>query len=705
MIMTVRVEGLGTTISPAVPVGRRTWAHVLARATWAVLVAQAIVLFALSIVARYHQLRRPPADISAQLTQAGLSPAVYSVYLSALSCAFALVCCVVAGLIVRHRPNDRIGLVASLFLVLLGLTNSPQMQAVANGYPALALPASISLFLLVLVLVGFFFMFPDGQIVPRRSRLPLLAAAAGFTLVFVLTGAAVAANQPDWLGLMMIWGSIGGIAAQAYRYLRVADPLQRQQTKWVVFGVSAALLTMIAYMVAGPLVPTIGRSETAYDLTGNTAISVASLFIPLSLGLAILRYRLWDIDVIINRTLVYGALTAGLLGLYLAVAQGLGALVQARGRLPISLFATALVAVLFAPLRYRLQTAVNRLMYGERDDPYRVLTRVGERAGAAPAPEAVLQAIAETIASALKSPHVAIALEQATTLTPAASHGSLEHTPLRLPLAYQGEAVGELRVAPRGPGEEFSPADRRLLEDLARQIGPVVHAVRLTADLQRSRERLVTAREEERRRMRRDLHDGLGPQLAALTLKIETIRNRFADDRELDAALIDLTERTQNALSDIRRLVYGLRPPALDELGLLSAIQQTVVQYGQPGGNGLRVTVEAPESLPPLPAAVEVAAYRIVQEALANVVRHAGGRTCRLAISWDGQGGVLRLQIADDGRGLPADHRVGVGLLSMRERAEELGGRAHIASPPSGGTVVTVELPCPAAHAQESADG
>jgi signal transduction histidine kinase len=651
------------------------------------------VLAALSIIARYGQLRHPPADIGAQLAHAGLSPQVYALYLSAVTGIFAIICCAVAALILRHRRYDRIGLFGSLYVVLLGLTNSPQMQAVATGYPNLAVLANTSLFLTTLAIVGFFFVFPDGQIVPRRVGPPLLVAAAGFTLIFILTGASIVTDPPAWLAMMLLVGSVTGIGAQIYRYLRVADPMQRQQTKWVVLGVSGAILTMLFFGIVSPHLPTIGHSETSYDLTGVTCVTIASLFIPLSLGVAILRYRLWDIDIVVNRSLVYGALTAGLLGLYLLVVYGVGTLVQIRGHLSISLFATALVAVLFAPLRSRLQSAVNRLMYGERDDPYRVLTRVGERVGTAPAPRAVLQAIAETVASALKSPYVAMTLKEANAFALAASHGSPGSAPLRLPLEYQGETVGELLVAPRGPGEEFSPLDRRLLEDLARQVGPAAHAVRLTADLQRSRERLVTAREEERRRLRRDLHDGLGPQLAALTLKIETIRNRFASDQNLDLALVDLTERTQTALSDIRRLVYALRPPALDDLGFLPAIYQAVEQYRHAGDDVLDLTIEAPHSLPPLPAAVEVATYRIVQEALANVVRHAGASRCHVGLSFDQEQDLLRLQIADDGRGISPHHRIGVGLVSMRERAEELGGHLTIRSSPSGGALITVELP------------
>jgi signal transduction histidine kinase len=699
--MTVRVEGLGSAVPTTAPAELLGISLVVARLIWGVLIAQALVLYAVSVPARYSQLSHPPADVRAQLAHVGLSADIYAAYLTVVGGIFTLVCCTVAALIIWHRPNDRIGLLASLYLALIGLTSPPEMQAVVTGYPALALPANLALFLYIILLVAFFFVFPDGRFVPRWSRIPLLVCTAGFTLIFFLTGASVVENPPDWTGLMVAGGAAAGIAAQIYRYVRVSDPLQRQQTKWVVLGVTGALATSIVFAFAGPLFPTIGRPETGYDLTSATTITLAYLFIPVTLGLAILRYRLWDIDVVINRALVYGVLTIGLAGLYLVVVGGLQALFQARGHLPSSLLATALIAVLFAPLRGRLQTAVNRLMYGERDDPYRVLTRLGERVGAALAPEAVLPAIAETVANAMKSPHVAIALQQAGTFTPAASRGVFDGAPLRVPLEYQGETVGELLVAPRSPGEEFSPADQRLLGDLARQIGPAARAVCLAADLQRSRERLVTAREEERRRLRRDLHDGLGPQLGALTLKIETIRNRFANDRDLDAALIDLTERTQAALSDIRRLIYGLRPPALDELGLLAAIGQAAEQYGQQGDGSLHVTVDAPQSLPPLPAAVEVAAYRIVQEALANVVRHSAACAGQVSVALDEERNVLRVQIVDDGHGLPDQHHAGVGLVSMRERAEELSGSCSIASPPSGGTMVTVELPCPPAHHQE----
>lgn len=186
-------------------------------------------------------------------------------------------------------------------------------------------------------------------------------------------------------------------------------------------------------------------------------------------------------------------------------------------------------------------------MYGVRDDPYRVLTRVGALVSAALAPDATFQVIAETVAHALKSPYTTITLRQPDAFAPTAVYRASDAVPFGLPMEYQGGTVGELLIAPRHPPETFSPADWRLLADLARQIGPAAHAVHLASDLQRAWERLVTARDEERWRRRRDLHVELGPQFVALTLKIETIRNRFASDQTLDAALVDLRAQNQAA--------------------------------------------------------------------------------------------------------------------------------------------------------------
>jgi signal transduction histidine kinase len=200
----------------------------------------------------------------------------------------------------------------------------------------------------------------------------------------------------------------------------------------------------------------------------------------------------------------------------------------------------------------------------------------------------------------------------------------------------------------------------------------------------------VTAREEERRRLRRDLHDGLGPQLAAQTLKVGSARSLYGrDPAAADALLSELETNMEAAISDIRRLVYNLRPPALDELGLDGAIRESAAQYAT---NGLKISVDTPQTLPSLPAAVEVAAYRIVQEALTNVVRHAAASECVIRLELDGE---LEVEITDDGVGLPEDRGAGVGLSSMRERAVELSGTCVVEPSLPEGTRVLARLPIP----------
>jgi signal transduction histidine kinase len=421
---------------------------------------------------------------------------------------------------------------------------------------------------------------------------------------------------------------------------------------------------------------------------GNTIYFASLLLIPLSIGIAILRYRLWDIDILINRTLVYGTLTVLVVLIYGLIVSAIGGFFHVSGNPIVSLVATGVIAVLFQPLRERLQRAANRLMYGERDDPYQVLSRLGQRLGEASAPGALLPRVVETIAQALKIPYAAISLNQGNDMHIAAAYGQTTSDLVRLPLVYQGETVGELALAMRAPGEAFSKVDLSLLHNIANEAGMAVHAVQLTADLQRSRERLVTAREEERRRLRRDLHDGLGPALGALTLKLDAARNLLTSNPEaVDRMLLELKVQSQAAIADIRRLVYELRPPALDDLGLATALREYASQSA--GLNGISISIDMPDSLPPLPAAVEVAVYRIVQEGLNNVVRHSGAGNCHIRLTIDDD---LQLEITDDGAGISPDRPSGVGLTSMRERAEELGGTFAAVARPEGGTRLLARL-------------
>ncbi|CAN5806595.1 hypothetical protein BH18ACT11_BH18ACT11_13470 [soil metagenome] len=661
----------------------------LVRAAWAVLVSLNLVLFVVAVPALFLHHSAPPEPVRAGLAQLGLSEGLYAAYFTGLLTIFGLGCFAVAAVIAWRRPTEFMGLFVSLFLVSFGAVNAPNVQALEAVHPALGLPVEFAWGTLLVSLLLFPFLFPDGRFVPRWTRLLVGLLSLGAVVALFFGGGSVS-DPPDSLGLVLISGLLAGGVAQVYRYLRVSDPAQRQQTKWVVSGMTVYILVQVAGALAPTSLSRSGLPELLYNTADVTIVTLAAFLVPATIGVAVLRYRLWDIDVIINRALVYVALTAIIGGTYVLVVGGLGTLLQARGNLLVSLLATGVVAVLFAPLRDKLHRSVNRLMYGERDDPYAVISRLGERLESTLAPDAVLPTIVESVREALRLPYAAITLKGDD--VPVASTGESVGKPLRLPLVYRSETVGELLLGPRGPGETFSPADRSLLEVLARQAGVAAHAVRLTSDLQRSRQRLVAAREEERRRLRRDLHDGLGAQLAGLKVQTGVLRRLIPEDpTAADEVAVELRTELQVAIADIRRLVYDLRPPALDDLGLISALRQLADRYGAEDER-LHVRVDAPRDLPSLPAAVEVAAYRISQEALTNVARHARARSClvRLAVV-----NGLRLEITDDGIGVPEKHTAGVGLFSMRERASELGGTCVIERVPEGGTRVLVRLPLP----------
>ncbi len=609
----------------------------------------------------------------------------------------------VIGFIIFWRcGQERIALFTSLVLVVFGVgsgTLMPTTLALLGLHPALDLLQYALECFAWYGLALFFFVFPNGRFVPGWTRWLALGFLPPFLLWNFAPNSPLA--PPHWSPYLFApfvgleWGS--WVFSQVYRYRRVSNAMERQQTKWVVFSLSLLVLTAAMSAVIGAFVPGFDllseeqSTPTAFAfMLGLRLVSPIAVLFPIAIAFSILRYRLWEIDNLISRALVYGALTAFVIATYVLVVGGLGALFQSSGNLLISLIATGSIALLFNPLRERLQRIVNRLMYGERDDPYAVLSRLGKNLEATLAPDSVLSTIVETIAQTLKLPYAAIIFRDADTVQVATVFGSSTSRALVLPLTYQHQLVGELHVAPPSPDEPFTSAERRLLEDIAAQTGVAVHNVRLTADLQRSREQLVGAREEERRRLRRDLHDGLGPKLAGQTLKLEAALDSLDGETETARALLKETmSESQSVITEIRRLVYGLRPPALDQLGLLTAIREQAAQYQV---NGLQVTVSAPETLPTLPAAVEVAAYRIIQEALTNVARHARAKTCTVSLAMDRD---LEIEVSDDGVGLPPTRRAGVGLSSMRERAEEIGGSCVIEAGTSGGTRVVAKLPIP----------
>jgi signal transduction histidine kinase len=645
------------------------------------------------------------------LARLGLSKDSIANYVIVTELIFALMCLGIAGVIFLRKSDDWLALLASLSFILLLLGGSENTILIYVNRPVWRPVLDLWFALMLFDLVLFFCLFPDGRFVARWTRIvPVIG------LVWIIAQWLNPLLYP-WktsfqkgFGMVVVWLSIG-LLVQFYRYRVHSNAIQRQQTKWVVSGMIASSLGLLGlvYNTAFPGVklPS-GMPTVLFDLIGYPVIQLFMLFLPLTIAVAILRYHLWDIDIIINRTLVYGALTISVIGVYVILVGSLGTTIQARGNLLISILATGLVAVLVQPLRDRLQRGVNRMMYGERDDPVTVLSRLGQRLEGTLAPDAVLPSLVETVAQTLKLPYVAIeTIDQQSgssagdasasigVSVPTIAYGEPQSNVIRLPLIYQSETIGQLIVAPRAPGEPLSPMDRHLLDNIAHQAGMAVHAVSLTADLQRSRQRLVTAREEERRRLRRDLHDGLGPNLASQGLKLAAARQLLENDPASALTLLDqVMAQNKSTVEEIRRLVYNLRPPALDELGLVAAIRDYIA--GMDGKSTLQIEiVEPPGGLPPLSAAVEVAAYRIVLEALTNVIRHSHARHCAIRFFMDQKESVpsLQVEIQDDGIGFPDTLRAGVGTRSMRERAEELGGTCIIESRKGKGTRICINVP------------
>jgi two-component system NarL family sensor kinase len=387
-------------------------------------------------------------------------------------------------------------------------------------------------------------------------------------------------------------------------------------------------------------------------------------------------------------------LTAGGIAVYVAVVKGAEWLLREGIGLGGSLLATAVIAVGFAPARDRLQRWVDRRLYGDRHDPVRAVARLGQRLRDAPdgAPSGdVLGGLLQVVCETLRLPWASLQIDSGAEV---ASFGIRSAASESISLEHEGRRVGALVVGLRMGDPALGVADRQVLEILAAPVAVALHAVLLSKELQRSRERLVAAREEERRRLRRDLHDGLGPILTAVTLKADAARSILdtAPD-QADELLAELRGEAKQAIGDLRRVVEDLRPASLDELGLLGALSQQVDRFSR---QGLLVALDAPVALPVLPAAVEVAAYRICTEALANVARHAHAQHVFVTVAIDR---ALWLEVHDDGSPSTANGggwRPGVGLLSMTDRAAEVGGTLQAGPTPTGGRVQAVlplELP------------
>lgn len=385
--------------------------------------------------------------------------------------------------------------------------------------------------------------------------------------------------------------------------------------------------------------------------------------------------------------LVYGVLACWVATIYMTVlvADGLGR-TDVGPEWWAHVIAVTLIAMSVEPVRRWLRRAVDDVVYGHHDDVFDVMTRLTRQIDPiVPGATSHSQpSVAQTIARSFTVPYVAII--DGDTETSSVGRRPADRDTADVPVTYQGEVIGHLLVSPRHPGARLSNRDLSLLGDLAHQLGVGMYAVRVSAQLQASRAEIVTAREEERRRIRRDLHDGLGPTLASMKLQLHAVQRLLDPEPAKAAALLgEVREEMDQTTAEIRRLVYGLRPPLIDELGLIAALRNHPAAHA-----GLTVTVR-PDSLPELPAAVEVALYRIAAEAIHNVARHSGGARCDVTLDVDSA--AVRLTVRDDGRGLPEALVEGVGMAAMRERAAELGGSMQLSTGPGEGATMATIIP------------
>jgi len=462
------------------------------------------------------------------------------------------------------------------------------------------------------------------------------------------------------LSLLAIW--VGTVL----RMLR-ARPPRRQQLAWLVCVV----------------MPFLAASLVAPVKLANTLVFLSLLLVPLAVAVGVLRYRLLGIETVLRRGLVYGTFTAAVVAVYLLVAAVAGAAFDRRSLPSAGVVAAALVAVGLAPARDRLQRAVDRLVYGERRDPLRAVTLLGQRVAVTGELDLLPGALASVMA-AVHAPGAAVAAPDGRIVERVGAAAAGAGTAV-LPLWYGGAHVGELRVAARRPGETYSGTEARLLAALALQVAVVVRAFELTEALETERDRVLAAVTTERGRLRADLHDGLGPSLSGVGLGLQALADRLSEqDTAARALLCRIREEVTLALADVRRIIDGLRPTALDTMALPDAIRR----HAETISATLPILVSAAD-LPLLPPQVETAAYRITTEAISNAARHA--HAGRVQVTLTAPNGSLQISVADDGHGV-GNAAAGVGLTSMRRRAETLGGTLRIASGPTG-TTVAATLP------------
>jgi signal transduction histidine kinase len=629
----------------------------------------------------------------------------------------------IGAFLIWRAPGNRVAWILAAIAILLGFSGFIEFYLAHALYGTSSLPLWVPvpllgqvawpLFLLLLAIYLPLF-FPNGRLLSTRWRglaWAALAAALSIGATGLVDPGAIsmgdrAVTNPIGVpGAASLVGVVSAVAAIVFlvclvgavvslvlRYRRGSSE-ERHQLKWFITGFIVLALSLGSSFVT-----------SSNSVITGIAFAVAGTALPLSIAVAVLKYRLYDIDVVVSRTLVYGALAAFITAVYVGIVVGIGSLVGSGGRpnIALSIVATAIVAVAFQPVRERLQKVANRLVYGKRATPYEVLSQFSERVAESYAADDVLPRMARVLADGTGAARADVWLRAGEVLRQAASWplDSAAAEPARvvgesLPemldtdraveVRHQGELLGALTITKR-KGESLTPVEEKLLDDLASQAGLVLKNVGLTAellqrleDLRASRQRLVAAQDEERRRLERNLHDGAQQNLVALKVKLG-LAEAFAEKDPARAKQLvgELKSDADDALETLRDLARGIYPPMLADKGLAAALESQARKATIP------VEIDA-DSVDRYPQETEAAVYFCVLEALQNVQKYA--HATRASVRLSQEGGALSFEVEDDGDGFdPETVKRGAGLTNMADRLDALGGKLEVAASAGSGT-------------------
>ncbi|MDP6454477.1 MAG: ATP-binding protein [SAR202 cluster bacterium] len=661
------------------------------------------------------QMRSAQADV---LERVGLTPTAYSIYLViwelALAATFAAI-----GLLIALRSSDRVALFGAIFLMAFIVTGLDMAAELSRDYPIWEWPTNTVEALGNVTFLIFYYLFPNGRFVPKFAVALAIAWALLNLTWLVFPEAPFNAIYPGNTtppSTILVFGifTLSGILAQVYRHTRTSNTTERQQNRLILFGIGAAFIGGLLRFVPPEVSSQVNDTAFAGMIYRIVALPLSAILVaavPVLIGVSVLRYRLWNINVFINRTLVYAVLLTSVAGIYVLMVGALGQIFQSIGNVFFATLATGIIALLFNPMRLRLQRAANRLMYGEQNDPMSVLTGLNRQLESSLQPGTALYTIVQTVSDAMRLPYASIALrgEGSDDFRTVAEYRSRqlsegEDKTISFPLVYQGETIGQLRVAPRQPGEGLTSADRQLLQDVSSQASVAAQTVRLTQELetrvrelQESRSRIVTVQESARREIASHLHGRAQGRLLLTSAKLQKALTDAGESSEIAGPIQDAIRDIDQVINDELRVLSRRLYPSILDLGLIPGLESLGDQFAE----AFEVQVSADEALQDeeldnpgmMPHQVRLAGYRVAEEALANAVKHAEASRVEIRIERS-EDGALTLQIVDDGKGFDASSvSTGLGTATIYDQIGAVGGEVSIRSVPGEGTTVMATLP------------